>query len=203
MRNSPSTRNPNSRLQQFNKGTITSIQNAWVAMTQAERDVWGQYAIYRNIKQKKNANKTISGQQVFIRENQLRVSLNGFGNIYAKPIHTAPIFTQPPIVITCTGISISSDPPSIFYNVNIDKDIQGIILKLSQPLRESQQSRYTKRKLMKFNTISGTTQNFPNYYQTVYGLLPIVGQFLSVEIGIYDSVIGTYSLNNPQLIEVT
>lgn len=203
MRNASMTRNPNNSLQQFNKTGITLIQNAWVALTQAERNVWNQYAVYRSIKQKKSSSLVISGQQIFIRENQLRVSMTGYGAIYDNPIHTVPVFAYPPAPLTCTGISLSGEPQSVFYDTNIDNTIQGIILKLSRPLRESNQSRYEKRVLMKFNTANGISQLWPTYYATIYGITPSIGQFISVEIGVYDSTLGTFTISQPQLIEIT
>src|SRR3972149_8638966 len=87
-RNQRAQRNSNTNSQNFNKTGISSILNAWINLTQSEREQWNQYAIYRNIKQKRNQSRTISGQHICMPEKPARHPKNNSGNIFLNPIHS-------------------------------------------------------------------------------------------------------------------
>jgi len=202
-RNQRAQRNSNTNFQQFNKTAIATILNDWVNLTQSEREQWNQYAIYRNIKQKRNNSRTISGQQIFIRENNLRYAMKDFGNIFLNPIHSTPLFASPPQPISITTIVRNG----IALEINLDRtvivNIDGVLAWISAPIRQSQKSRYIKRKMIKADTNSGTIHEVNAYYTSVYGRTPEIGEFISIEIGIYNDPVKTFTKNTPIQIEVT
>lgn len=202
MRTQRTQKNSNTTRQQFQKTGIATILTAWINLTQAQREQWNQYAIYRSIRQKKNANKSISGQQIFIRENSLRYAYKDTSAIFANPIHSTPLFASAPSPIQITSVDENVGSLLIQHDLSVVAASQSVLLWMSAPIRESQQSRYTKRNLIKFTTIDLTTQDITNAYLSVYSVLPVVGQFVSAEIGLYDDTVKTYTRSTPVLMEV-
>lgn len=202
MRSKTITRNPNSSFQQANKNRMVSIQNAWTNLTQAERSQWNQYAIYRGIKQKKNLSKNISGHQIFIRENSLRYSMTGYGAIFDNPIHSVPVLSNAPKPPIITVAVINFGNFEINYDTILISATQAILLWISAPIKESQKSNNIKRNMIKFISVDGQAQIVNTYYTNVFGLIPNAGQFISIEIGLYDGILKTYSKSGVRQIQV-
>lgn len=202
MRSQPGIKKTRSPLQELNRLNTYNITREWTLLTQTERNLWNTFAIYRGISTKKDINKKISGHQIFIRENSLRSSLFGYGAIYNNPIHANPVLATPPPAIQLLSVVRNGVALEINHDYNVNQTTQGIILFLSRPIFQSNQSGYTKKKMIKFFTISGTQQECNAYYNSVFGLVPAVGNFLSYSIGLYDSTVDTYGALTHGIIEV-
>jgi|SRR3990172_9549793 len=191
-----------SNLVQYNKVGMSTITNAWTGLTQAQRDQWNQYAIWRNIKMSKNPTRTISGHQIFIRENSLRYSMKDYGAIFFNPIHNTPLLASPPAPINLEDILNIVLNLILQIDTNLIAAQQACLVWMSAPITQSIQSRYVKRTMIKAVTVDGASHNITDYYTSVYGRIPNVGEYVSVEIGIYDNNVKTYTRNSPQLIKV-
>src|SRR3989304_6612380 len=128
MRAQRAQRNSNTNAQQFQKVGINEIMLTWTSLTQAQRDQWNQYAIYRNIKQKKNPTRTISGHQIFIRENNLRYSMQGYGTFYNNPIHDTPVLASPPNPIIALTLIGFPGELVVTHNSILDPNLQSVLL---------------------------------------------------------------------------
>lgn len=203
MRNKTITRNPNTSFQQSNKVNLNTIQNAWSNLTDAQREQWNQFAIYRGIKQKKSLSRNISGQQVFIRENSLRASMNGYGAIFNNPIHSTPVMAVPPVPPIVTATVINFGDFEINYDTVLVSATQSILMWISAPIKSSQKSNNIKRNMIKVTSVDGTAQIVTAYYTSVFGRIPEVGQFISIEIGLYNDTLKTFSKSTPRQFEIT
>src|SRR3972149_3992503 len=203
MRAQRAQRNSNTNAQQFQKVGINEIMLTWTSLTQAQRDQWNQYAIYRNIKQKKNPTRSISGHQIFIRENSLRYSMKDFGAIFINPIHSTPLLAQPLLPLSVTEVFNDGGAMFITYDRVTDGATEAPLFWISAPITESRQSRYVKRAMIKTDSITADSQEVTDSYLNTYGNIPLVGQFVSIEIGLYGDAVKTYSRSTPQLIIVS
>lgn len=193
----------NTNLQSDNKIGIKNILNTWFTLTQSQRAQWNQYAVFRNIKQKRNPSKEINGHQIFIRENNLRYNMRNYGAIFTNPIHSTPLFANPTTPIKITSVDENVGELNIHHDISVDATKQGILLWISRPIRQSQTSKYIKRTMIKTVTINGQAQIVTSYYTSVYGRIPQTGEYVSIEIGLYDNTVKTFTRSPEQLFQVT
>jgi hypothetical protein len=128
--------------------------------------------------------------------------MKGFGSIFDNPIHTTPLFVSPPNPIQVLGIFIVGNSLIIHHDMAVSSFSQGVLLFMSGPIRQSQKSRYIKRRMIKVLTANGVTQNITDYYTLVYGQLPVPGNYISIEIGLYSDTLKTFSKSPPVQVEV-
>lgn len=202
MRTQRTQRNANTNLQQENKIGISNITATWITLSQSQRDQWNQYAIFRNIKQKRNQSRAINGHQLFIRENNLRWQMRNFGPLFVSPIHTTPLFANPPLNITLDVLINVIAQFRVRTTRALTPATEALLLWISRPIKQSQTSSYIKRKMIKVLTEANDTHIITDYYTQIYSSIPEVNDFVSIEIGLYNDIVKTFTKSPPQLIQV-
>lgn len=193
MRSKPIPLKRTTNKRQVHRSNIDSILQAWSGLTIQQILLWEQFAVYRNIKQKNNSARTISGQQIFIRENSLRKSMEGYDEMFFDPIHTAPILVTPPLPVFIISVNRNVGDLNLHLSKSIVVGQEAVLLWMSKPLRHSQKSINTERKMIKFSSIDGDVQVITDAYLEAWGKLPETGDMINGQVGIYSESLQTYT----------
>lgn len=112
--------NPNSAAQQGVRSNLTTLAQAWNAvLTQAMRDAWDNYATLSPITGKLGDELVLSGQQMYIRCNTVRL-LGGIARVDAGPTVPGLIALTTPVAtisIIAASVSVAFDNTDAWANV--------------------------------------------------------------------------------------
>ncbi len=182
LRSQPGVRKSFTYNQQLNKGTMSSVQSAYRSLSAADLLLWEQYAIFLNKKQKKNVGKSISGQALFIFQNQLRaIAARDISGILPLVIDTPVIQVDPAPIAIVNLILNFADLDVVFDHELVSAD-EFLVIKMSRPLLASQASGYNKMVIIKYVEEDDVALNVgPNYIE-VYGRLPVEGEYVNCEV---------------------
>lgn len=189
--------------QQLNKGNMTTVQAAYRSLSVADLTLWTNYAIFLNKKQKKNILKSLSGQAIFIYQNQLRSIASAFVSGITPVIIETPTIQIDPGIITVVSVVRNFDDLSILLDRAIDTDVEFLMIKMSRPLTASQQSSYNKMVLIPYIEDSSEEQVITVGYTTIYGRIPTAGEFVNVQITLGLKESNGFSPLYQQRLEVT
>lgn len=185
------------------KVNITTIQQAWQALTVNERNLWEVYAQFRNRPSRKGLTGPLGGQATFILENSIRLQFSQAFGVIAPVILTSPTITTPPQAVTIESINNSGFTLTVATDYNIPDDTKFIFMYISRPLLLSQMSVHNKKRLIANMSTTGQSQVITSEYELLYGALPAVGQAVNTEIFLYDKDINTFGAGNKQRIIIT
>ena len=100
--------NPNSAAQQGVRANLTTLAQAWNAvLTQAQRDAWDNYATLSPITGKLGDELVLSGQQMYIRCNTVRL-LGGIARVDDGPVTPGLIALTTPVATISIGAATVS-----------------------------------------------------------------------------------------------
>ena len=193
----------NSAQSNSRKVGMSSVQGSWQNLTNAQRLLWQTYAIYLNKKQKHNTSLIINGHQLFININSLRYDMSGQSALFVPYLLTTPVLAPLPLPITI--VSVVFDIPALEVNISratVPAD-EVVFLFMSRPLSASQVSPNTKMLLMKTPTPNNDQLDPTDYYISVYGRVPTVGEYVMTKIAIYQTAAENYSSFSVQRLIVT
>lgn len=168
------------------------IQAAWQSLSVAERQQWDVYAVFKNKSTRKNPLTKLSGQQIFQQENSVRLIHAAQLGTFATSILTVPILTAPPSAVQVTGVSTDGVTLYVGTDYDIDDASEFLVWYFSRPLLPSQVSEYNKKKIAAYNSSSGVTQTLGSIYTSLWGVLPTVGQYLNIDVALYDDAKSTF-----------
>jgi hypothetical protein len=165
------------------------VQSAWQALSDNDRTSWNVYAGMRNKPQRKNPMVKLSGHQIFLNENIIRLSLSARLTTPLTIITTPIIQTQP------AQVNINSVTIPVGGVLLITKDIATVegdnffAIYITRPLTKSQLSQHNKFQLMKVLQDSEDHVDVAASYIAKFGSLPPIGSFVNTKIcqGLYAS----------------
>lgn len=191
----------NSAQSNSKKVGMSTVQGGWQGLTDAERLLWQTYAVYLNKKQKHNTSLLLNGHQLFLNINCLRYDLSSSNSLFNPYLLSTPIFAPLPLPITVTIITTNFGDLTVTMDRSIDNTTEVVALYLSRPLSATQKSGYQKMILMKAQTATGFDFICTDYYISVYGRLPVAGEWLQLKLAIYSTVGENFSSHTVQRIQ--
>lgn len=176
----------NSFQSSVNKVNIAYVSQLWSNMSASDREAWNSYAIFKPVTQKNNSGRFLSGQQLFFLYNYA-------GYYQSEAIINTPSFSTE--VITLTSLRIVNDGGTLYINsdVAINEAINFLIAKISSPVKPSQKRSVGGVKQIYCEFSSTTDMNITSQYQSLFGIIPSVGQSVEVEFQMFSSTTENWS----------
>jgi len=161
------------------KANFKSALYFWQNMSNESRAAWDSFASSHPWPTKNNTSSILSGYNAFMAINQLRQAANYnisdglVSDSWSIPSITATVETNGSIL-------------RLVFNYDLLTYKTGVVVKLSAPIRNSQNSPYNNLRVMVPNSSSGTIQIVTTQYLARYGALPTVGDKLFVELTFFN-----------------
>jgi len=193
IRNQSAKINSNTSRSNLHRVGITIIQNSWQQLSNTNRLLWETYAIFLNKKQKNNPTLNVSGQQLFIYINSIRLALSNVNTLFIPWLLSTPVLVAIPQAIKINLIVINFGDITVTFDRAIDDSKEVVILFLSRPLTASQQSPNQKLTLMKSTTLNGYDFICTSYYAEVYGRVLNAGEYVQARVAVYNTDNQSYS----------
>lgn len=162
IRNNPAPINPSTIPQNVARNISFNLQQRWIALTDAQRIAWQNFATFTPQGQKNNPNRFLNGQQVFIKLNTNRIR-------YSKVVIDDPVFQAPSQLPLQIEIVKSGAGVTLQTNVSPVVADQFIILFLTFAVPFSVNSPGNRLKLIPFVTTSATTLDIDDEFIAVFG----------------------------------
>jgi len=193
MRNQSGNINSNTVRSNTQRNSTAIIQSSWQLLTDNQRLLWQNYSIFIGHKQKRNSSLNINGHQLFIKINSLRLALSPVNDLFTTWLLSTPIFSPliSPFQITSIGIDVTL--LKVVFDTEIFAGTQVVAVFISRPLRGSQLSGNQKLTLMKSSTFNGFYLDINDYYITVYGRVPVPGEFVQAKVCVWEDTAGSFS----------
>lgn len=203
MRSQPGVRTPYNPLNPESRNGAMLVNQYWQSLTIPQRAAWDAYAQFRPRPTRKDSTTFMKGQQVFFMETHMRYMMYNYGSIFSTTLNPNPVFVPAPNILTVNAIVISGITMVLQHPQPVSTPSEAVILFLSAPMTASQASAHYKTKMIRFFTSSGTDQNCGAYYESVYGALPQVGDYLGYHIALYTDAAKSFSPYSSGIIQVT
>lgn len=184
----PRMTKPNSPTQNRQKAYLSTAVKAWRELTQSVRDSWDTWSSTYPSYAKNNPAAQLSGYAVYTRQQVYRLMIGSA--VYTS----APSFTLADDDTIGIALELSSGVLTLEMTSVTDDEAWDMLIFMSRPLSSAQMFTGTKTRLMnKF--ISNITQSadYTDEYESVFGILPSVGDRIVVD---YIMIVS----NNGQLI---
>lgn len=175
IRQKPININPRSVAQLTRRIQIRQVQVAWQALTDTQKNYWLNFSNYYKAYCKKNPTVLLSGYQLFLSYNMLRLSAGL--SILSDITFTITPFND----VSGTCIFHEDELGYNFENAFfIDEWLP--LLKCSRPLIRRITPNSVKLRCIPINFMIDTEIEFTPGYLSIYGSLPAVGNFIAISI---------------------
>jgi hypothetical protein len=158
---------------------VAELLYLWQSLTDVQRNAWSIYVNYFPTYCKNSKNVLLTGYQLFIKYNLIRLhaGFNPLINIsYETPYNYTPF----------VGFSADVDSLFIEFNDDVEPDFWSALVKLSPPKRPNSPVNSKIYKVVKLSGLSGAIQDITANYVNVFGQLPHAGQYLCHIITIFN-----------------
>lgn len=195
--------NRSTQAQNDNRNILSRLQISWQGLSDQQRLLWNTYAIFKNQGTRKNLQVKLSGHQLFIRENTIRLMYNAQGAATSPVILTAPILIQPQTPPTIVSVTNASTHLYIVTSFSPVVGTSFLVWRMSAGQSPSQQSGHVKRKVFCPLPAASTTQDLYTPYITAFGALPLTLKFVTIDLAIYVIANGSLSSYSTTRIAVS
>jgi len=198
MRTKPVPVGPGTFAQQRVKNRQAIINNAWLNLTQQQRDNWKSFSNYVNGQGFTNTGRKSAnvGKMSFINVNSKLLE-------YGKSILITPVFTTPPDPVTpCPPLFTESDN-LMNYTGSIDITKEILVTKMSLHQSAATTTNNTGFRNLVYTQVSGDQQNWIMAYRDVYGVDYINGKKYWIELQVVNFITGQMSTKTKSLVLFT
>ena len=182
MRREPAHINFQSPAVQRVKNNNYVCTGAWRGMSLSDLQTWQAYAIYRAISQHKTPSNKLTGQHLFLKENQMRRLASMYITGITPSIITSALQTLPPPALTLQNIFLTHGDFGFNFDQVFDNSTQWYVVKMSRPLRASQLSLYNKMKVIPVVPQNTQAQICGTEYQSIWHVAPQVGDYININV---------------------
>lgn len=185
-------RNLNTAKQVAARNRLSTIKRVWQNLTTTQKNSWLSFASFYLKKTKFNSTKVLTGYELFIQYNTVRVQ----GDF--DPLETTTFETTS---IDLVEIDLSL-PISTQLTVQIDiipeDEVDNYALYMSKPFRQSSSIAKSEVRFIKSNPNPQTTLDITQLYLDLFARLPVVGEKVLVKTIGFSSTSGWNSKPNFQ-----
>lgn len=183
IRNKPTRKGKTSQFTDTNHKYFSTLNIAWQALTDAQRQIWYQFSKFAPVPQVHNPSLFISGQEQFTRINYYLLA-------YGKTLISNPVFSNiSPLPVTpfynSAGLNLY-----VTFDRSIDHTTEFVILKASATLTPVITAIKSKLKLLIFATVSNATQNLYQPYYDRFGTPTYKGDRIGFSVSIMNIATG-------------
>lgn len=153
---------PRSIAQSRLKSVNAYVQGAWRSLSASQRETWKQFAAFVKVAQKNNIQRVISGQQLFIRSNVIRL-MYGIA-LLPVPDFSASIVPQ----VTFEPVDIGG---SLFLQASrqIDSSLEFVVCFMTFPVNVTINNPGSRYRLIVFTTTTASLFAIDQEYKAVFG----------------------------------
>lgn len=175
------------------KLSLDYILNNWRTLSQAARDEWEAYSVFRPVEQKNNPGRYINGQQYYIRYNTALYAQ------FAVLQNAVAFVTDTPFAAT---LSLERAGGDFLLNsdVAIDENTDFVIIKISAPMPPSRKTPNGGTKQIIVNFMNSISVSIAADYTTLFGALPVAGDTCYVDYTFYKN--GTIQWTAPTRVKL-
>lgn len=184
LRNQSAPINRRSVSQQVLKTANQLCQSIWNQLSVSDLQAWKSYALFRNVSHKKNPALTISGQQLFLKENQVRYAMTKQMPDILPTIVSSPVIGNPEDIIQVIDVKNTAGVLTAEFDRSINPGILFLILQMSRPLTNSQESQYNKIAIIPMGDPTGNPNDITTAYQSIYSRIPNTGEWVNFTIAV-------------------
>lgn len=168
------------------KSIMNNLQEEWKNLSQANRDLWNAFALFKPTLMNNGSGRLLNGQQLFLKYGAWYYSqflfvpnLPAMSNTYLAPVAVSVVYNAP-------NLEIHTDR-------NINEASEFINFRISSPMLQSQKSPKggSKQIVLTF----GNTQivDVTTEYLNLYGIIPTAGEYVFIEWRLCSVASGFYS----------
>jgi len=190
-------------LQQQQRNGMVTLQNAWSALSDTDRQSWEVLAVACPIPTRKDATRFLSGQAYFLRSANAAMNLARVRGSAPPFLPTTAVITSAQPIVSITSIFLYNGGLFIYYDRALAHATEFYITALSRPLSKSQKSQYIKKVVMWEDQVDNNTQEITDYYTAAFGMLPVDGDFINCETTYFQFAANVLGYTTPQRIVVT
>jgi hypothetical protein len=193
----PNMVNPNTPRQNRRKRTFSNAAQAWRDLSSGNRSAWDAYANAFPIPSRKNPSAYLSGLAAFTRWHGVMFQRNS--TVLANPAGAQGTAAVDQVDLIRSGAN---------FFVSVANDITNgpwfVFVYLSRPLQPTQAFvKSWQRYITSFDSESASDVNITSLYTTIFGVLPVVGDLLGVQIVFLNTTNGQVLFGAPAVQPVT
>lgn len=184
MKIKPKGRHGNTVTRSVTTSIIHSLQSSWLSLTDAQRQVWNTFALYKKVPQVNNSSRYLDGHQIFIKYNVYRLltgralqtsCLYGFSEL--DPLTVYLSYAGPGLYITGSRL--------------FDSSVEFLVFMATYPCNSSIINPGSRFRYIPITYASGGSIVIQSAYISVFGITPAAGMFIHYRYRLVD-VIGLY-----------
>lgn len=193
----PNMVNPNTARQNRRKRTFSNASQAWRDLSDGDREAWNAYANAFPIPSRKNPSAYLSGLAAFTRWHAVKFQ-------YSQTVLTSPDGDQGTAVVDQVELVIDSGSLFVLIPTIVTNGPWDLVLYLSRPLQASQSFvKSWQRFIRGADTSVFSELDISAQYTQIFGVLPVVGNLLGVQVVFLNTTNGQVLFGAPSVVEVT
>lgn len=179
MKNKQVINRSTSFLQNSARGYISELLKLWQSMSAAQRQAWQLYTAYNPSYCKNNGNVTLSGYQLFIKYNSIRLHA-GFEPMI-DVVYAIPKLYQPELIFNTLLGELY-----VAFDIVDDPSLWSGLIRLSAPRSRAYPVSASCYKVVRIDPADLPFCNITDNYLASFGRLPLSGQYLSYIVTIFN-----------------
>lgn len=156
------------------KNSIVFLLNKWRNLTQAQRDQWQQYSIFRPVEQRNNPGRFINGQQYYVRYN------SAYYNQFSTTVDNVTFATDTPFTDTLS-LRVQAGNLRLESINNIDETNDFVLFKMSNSMPPSRKNPTGGVKLMQVIFANSNSTSIQALCLDLFGANPATGDTVFIE----------------------
>jgi len=195
MKSTPIKRNNSSVHSQYNRLTLSALNQIWSAMSPAARTLWNDYSLFKLVPQKNNPGRFLNGQQIFILYNYARVTVQGAAELVPAFDTSAPALVTADITNTAGVLTVDT-------SAAVNELIQFLMFRISGRMRPGRKAAPGGLKFIQLVFANSTSCDITTAYELLYGAVPASGDYVEIEYQIFQTSAPNWSTKTRLVTEV-
>lgn len=193
----PNMVNPNTTRQNGRKRTFSNASQQWRGLSSANRSAWDAYANAFPIPSRKNPSAYLSGLAAFTRWHGVRFQNNSV-------VLANPSGAQGTAVVSQQETVLSGGQLHVLLDITTTNGPWLAFVYLSRPLQATQSFlKSWQRYITAVTSASWADFDVSAAYTAIFGHLPVLGDFLGMQVVMLNTTNGQVLFGGPQVVTVT
>ena len=170
----------NTIFQVFQQNNMILVQQAWTDLTADEQALWNNFAIYKPVKTFYNKSKTLSGFNLFLKYNLIRLTCG-------LAILDAPVFSIFTDGLVDPIIDINGVNLYLNWQESFNPSVRWFLFKISDIVNSSVLNIGSKVRVFKIPPSTESSYNIAALFLQFYGKFPVDGDIVYIKYIIFDT----------------
>lgn len=157
------------------KVALSKISQAWCNLSQSDRDLWNNYAVFKPVSQKNNVGRFLNGQQIFNLYNS--AYLLQFDTLVSTPVYDVTPCDFRNVSVVNDGANLN-----VRLSTSMDEATEFLMFKISAQCKSSQGRAVGGVKSIYCEFGGSYEWDITSDYIAFYGAIPAVGAHVEIEI---------------------